>query len=195
VERLNVKKDTFVFREGDQGDAAYVVDLGAIAIVKAIDGEAMRLATVRQGGMFGEMAILDVSPRMAGAQAIEDTTLIVVPRHAIESKLGKSDPSLRTVFRVLVQNLRNVHHAYIKRPRSTQDFLNLIEYNLTSLSAYMDKTEDRALAESARSPMPSIASALLDLKRTFDGHADRRGSVLEEAELTVPRKRDKSPGN
>jgi CRP-like cAMP-binding protein len=194
MERLNVKKDAFVFSEGDQGDAAYVVDLGSIAIVKSVDGQAVRLATVRIGGMFGEMAILDGSPRMASAQAIEDSTLIVVPRHAIESKLGKSEPALRTVFRVLVQNLRNVHHAYIKRPRSTQDFLNLMEFNLTSLGAYMDKSEDRALADATRGPMRSIAMALLDLRRLFDGHADRRSSVLEEAELVVPRKQAKQGG-
>jgi hypothetical protein len=71
---------------------------------------------------FGEMAILDGSPRMASAQALEETTLIVVPRQALDSKLNKSDPSLRTVFRVLVQNLRNVHHAYIRRPRRSRDF-------------------------------------------------------------------------
>ena len=192
MERLNVKKDILVFREGDQGDAAYIVDLGSIAIVKTVENEALRLATVNQGGMFGEMAILDGSPRMASAQALEDSTLVVVPRRAIDAKLEKSDPSLRTVFRVLVQNLRNVHHAYIKRPRSTQDFINLIEYNLTSLGAYMDKTEDRKLADAAQIPIRTISSALKDLKRQFYGHADRRGSVLNEAELVVPRAKVKA---
>jgi len=192
MEQINVKKDAFVFREGDKGDAAYVVDLGSIAIIKTVAGEEMRLATVKEGGMFGEMAILDGSPRMASAQAIEDSTLIVVPGRTIDSKLNKSDPSLRTVFRVLVQNLRNVHHAYIKRPRSTRDFLNLIEYNLTSLGAYMDKTEDHVLADSAQAPIRSIAMALTDLKRVLHGHADRRESILYEAELVVPRNKPKA---
>lgn len=194
MEKLTVKKGAFVFREGDGGDAAYVVDHGSIAIVKSVEGTEMRLATVGLGGLFGEMAILDGSPRMASAQALEDTVLIVVPREAIDAKLNRSDPSLRTVFRVLVQNLRNVHHAYIKRPRSAQDFLNLIEYNLASLAAYMDKTEDRGLAADTRTPMLAIQSALLDLKRRFAGHADRRSSVLHEAEMVVPRARRKEAG-
>ena len=187
MERLNVKKDAFVFQEGDRGDAAYVVDLGSIAIIKAVENETMRLATVGHGGMFGEMAILDGSPRMASARALEDSILVVVPRQVIDSKLNKSDPSLGTIFRVLVQNLRNVHHAYIKRPRSTQDFINLIEYNLVSLGAYMDKTEDRGLADAAQAPIRTISAALKDIKRQFQGHADRRESVLHEAELVVPR--------
>jgi hypothetical protein len=96
MERLNVKKDTFVFREGDAGDAAYVVDLGSIAIIKTVEGSDMRLATVNQGGMFGEMAILDGSPRMASAQAIEDSTLIVVLRHVSNrNSVGPIRPCVR----------------------------------------------------------------------------------------------------
>lgn len=194
MEKLNVKKDAYVFREGDEGDAAYVIDSGSIAIIKSFEGGEMRLATVGLGGLFGEMAILDGSPRMASAQALEDTILIVVPRQALDSKLNKSDPSLRTVFRVLVQNLRNVHHAYIKRPRSSEDFLNLIEYNLASLASYMGKTEDRELAADTRPSLLVIQSALLDLKRRFAGHPDRRSSVLHEAEMVVPRAKSKDVG-
>lgn len=192
MERLNVKKDAFVFREGDVGKAAYVVDAGSVAIIKAVEGTEMRLATVGLGGLFGEMAILDGSPRMASARALEDSILVVVPRQTIDSKLNKSDPSLGTIFRVLVQNLRNVHHAYIKRPRSAQDFLNLIEYNLSSLAAYMDKTEDRELAAATKTSLMAIQLALNDLKRQFAGHPDRRGSVLHEAEMVVPRMRPKA---
>lgn len=194
MEKLDVKKDAFIFREGDAGDAAYVIDAGSVAIVKTIEGTEVRLATVGLGGMFGEMAILDGSPRMAGAQALEDSILVVVPRRVIDSKLNKSDPSLRTVFRVLVQNLRNVHHAYIKRPRSAQDFLNLIEFNTASLSAYMNKTEDRELAAATKTSLLAIQSALLDLKRRFAGHPDRRSSVLHEAEMVVPRAGPKAVG-
>lgn len=192
MERLNVKKDTFIFREGDKGDAAYVVDAGSVAIVKTVEGTEMRLATVGLGGMFGEMAILDGSPRMAGAQALEDSILVVVPRRTIDAKLSKSDPSLGTIFRVLVQNLRNVHHAYIKRARGAEDFLNLIEYNLASLSAYMSKTEDRDLAAATKTSLMAIQLALNDLKRQFAGHEDQRGSVLHEAEMVVPRMRPKA---
>ncbi|MCC7016671.1 MAG: cyclic nucleotide-binding domain-containing protein [Rhodospirillales bacterium] len=194
MEKLTVQKDAYVFREGDEGDAAYVIDSGSIAIIKSVEGTEMRLATVGLGGLFGEMAILDGSPRMASAQALEETILIVVPRQALDSKLSKSDPSLRTVFRVLVQNLRNVHHAYIRRPRSSRDFLNLIEFNLASLTAYMDKTDDRELAADTRPSMLAIQSALLDLKHRFAGHADRRSSVLHEAEMVVPRARPKAMG-
>ncbi len=187
MEKINVKKHAFVFREGEAGDAAYVVESGSVAIVKSVEGSEMRLATVALGGLFGEMAIIDGSSRMASAQTLEDSTLVVVPRNAIESKLNKADPSLRSVFRVLVQNLRNVHHAYIKRPRSTQDFLNLIEYNVSSLAAYMNKSEDRELAAATAMSLRAMQSGLLELRRKFEGHPDKRSSVLHEAEMIIPR--------
>ena len=191
MDKITVKTNAFIFHEGEAGDAAYVVESGSVAIVKTIEGTAMRLATVTQGGLFGEMAIIDGSPRMADAQAIEDSILVVVPRQAIDSKLSIADPSLKAVFRVLVQNLRNVHHAYIKRPRSTQDFLNLIEYNVSSLAAYMNKSEDRELAAATAMPLRAIESALLELRRKFEGHPDRRSSALHEAEMVIPRMRPK----
>ena len=191
MDTINVKKNVFIFREGEMGNAAYVVNSGSVAILKTVEGTEMRLATVKHGGMFGEMAILDGSSRMASAQALEDSILVVVSRHVLDSKLNKSDPSLRTVFRVLVQNLRNVHHAYIKRPRSSQDFINLIEYNISSLAAYMDKPENRELAVATRMSRKAIQSALNDLKRQFAGHPDRRSSVLHEAEMIIPRMRPK----
>lgn len=194
MEKLNVKKGAHIFREDDAGDAAYVVNAGSVAIVKTIEGTEMRLATIGLGGLFGEMAILDGSPRMASAQALEDSILVVVPRLTLEAKLQKSDPSLRSIFRTLLQNLRNVHHSYMKRPRSARDFLNLIEFNAASLSAYMDKNEDRDLSAGAKTPLMAIQSALLDLKRRFAGHPDRRSSVLHESELVVPRARPKAEG-
>ena len=71
MDKIAVKKNTFIFREGEAGDAAYVVETGSVAIVKTIEGTAMRLATIGLGGLFGEMAILDGSPRMASARALD----------------------------------------------------------------------------------------------------------------------------
>ncbi|MCH8884129.1 MAG: cyclic nucleotide-binding domain-containing protein, partial [SAR324 cluster bacterium] len=42
---------------------------GSIGIVKEVEGETIRLATLNGGELFGEMAIIDDSPRMADAVA------------------------------------------------------------------------------------------------------------------------------
>ncbi len=186
MEKRSVKKGEIVFKEGDAGDAAFVVEVGSVAIVKNVEGTDVRLTTVGAGELFGEMAILDGSPRMASATALEESLLLVVPRGVLDSKFRKSDPFLQTLVRILVSNLRNVHHIYMKRPRSAQDFLGAIGFHVANLGAYLGKAENRALAAAAEPQLAAIQSALLELKAVFAGHRDRRASVLTEAELIVP---------
>lgn len=186
MEKRSVKKGERVFAEGDAGDAAFVVEVGSFAIIKNIEGTDMRLATVGPGGLFGEMAILDGSPRMARAEALEESLLLVVPRGVLDAKFRKSDPFLQTLVRILVSNLRSVHHVYMKRPRSSQDFLNSLSFNATSLAVYLEKLEDPELMDAAGPPLAAVQASVLELKQLFAGHRDRRASVLNEAEMVVP---------
>jgi CRP-like cAMP-binding protein len=58
----------FVFREGDPGDAWYVVYDGEVEVTKQTgDGERV-IALLGKRACFGEMAILDGSPRSAGVR-------------------------------------------------------------------------------------------------------------------------------
>lgn len=68
-----------IFAEGDPGTEMYVVMAGLVRILK---GD-VELAQVTKGGHFGEMAIMDKSPRSAAAEAQAPTTLIVVGRRPL----------------------------------------------------------------------------------------------------------------
>jgi len=69
---------------------------GKVELVKrARDGSEQKLAVVRAGETFGEMALLNQSPRSASARAIEPTTLLELSRAAFESMLGKETFAVR----------------------------------------------------------------------------------------------------
>jgi CRP/FNR family cyclic AMP-dependent transcriptional regulator len=81
LDRLTLQSGDFVFKEGDKGNKAYVVQDGSIEIVvKNGEGEDVVLGMVDKGGIFGEMALIDDQPRMATARAAAGTTLIVINR-------------------------------------------------------------------------------------------------------------------
>lgn len=98
----------FVFREGDLGVDAYIVESGALEIRKAAPGnpEGLVPGVLERGAVFGEMALVDDSPRMACAICTEDTILRVIPVDVFETKLQKTDPFIRGLIRVLVRNAR-----------------------------------------------------------------------------------------
>ena len=65
----------FIFREGEQGNIAYVVESGVVELVKFTGEDYVTLSEITAGTLFGEMAIIDGSPRSASARAKEECTL------------------------------------------------------------------------------------------------------------------------
>jgi len=65
-----------VFREGDSGDCMFAVVSGSVDII--IEGRT--LETVVEGGVFGEMALVEDRPRLGMAVARTDAELIRIDR-------------------------------------------------------------------------------------------------------------------
>ncbi len=104
--RLKFDAKTAIFREGDPGDRAYVVEAGEVAIVRNVDGKAQVIGTIGKGGMFGEMALIDGEPRMAAAIATRETTCFAITRDVMLKKLEGADPFIKALTRVLVRSVR-----------------------------------------------------------------------------------------
>jgi len=98
-----VDADTLLFSEGDPGDRFYVVVRGAVELTRADDGGLERLAVLREGQAFGEMALLDDVPRPATARVTESSYLIGVTREAFLDTVGGDTMASR-----LLRNLSKV---------------------------------------------------------------------------------------
>jgi len=84
--------ETVIFREGDAGDAIYVIARGRVRISRQISGGEEAFAFLGAGEIFGEMALLDPgSGRSADARAHEDAVVLELPRARFEA-LEASDP-------------------------------------------------------------------------------------------------------
>ncbi len=108
LQRQTYQAGDLIFKEGDEGNLAYVVQSGEVEIVKDIDGVQTVLGTVGQGGIFGEMALIDSKPRMAMARCSKGSTIILVSRGMFEEKLSKSDPFIRGLLNILVNHIREI---------------------------------------------------------------------------------------
>ena len=76
VEQVDFQPGATIFSENDKGDALYVVHSGTVRIwVLDEDAEPVTLTELKEGGFFGELAVLDRGPRSTNASAIDSTTL------------------------------------------------------------------------------------------------------------------------
>ena len=72
AELVSVEQGGFFFSEGDLADAVYVLEQGQAVVLKTWRGHSYRLNILHAGDCFGEMAIIDMTPRSAAVEAIED---------------------------------------------------------------------------------------------------------------------------
>lgn len=186
MEKQKVEKGRPIFREGESGDAAYIIDSGRVEITRGAAGAGVRLATLGPGELFGEMAIIDGAPRMANATALENCVLTAIPRRALAAKIAKNDTVVQTLIRILVTNLRGVHELYVRRPRSCHDSVKALEFNAGHLRRYMEIVPDRALAADVLPQLDAIDAAIAALKNRLAGHADKRSNAFQESDLQVP---------
>lgn len=100
-----------IFAEGDLGMAVYIVIEGSVAIEKKQgDGEVV-LARVGPGSHFGELALIDHSPRFASAVAGEKTLLLIMYRAYFESLLE----SHNALSSRILHNLLALMTRYVRR--------------------------------------------------------------------------------
>src|SRR5690242_11506615 len=83
-----------VYRAGDPGDAMFVVASGTIAVrLHSPDGDAVDMAAVRTGTLFGHLELFDGGVRSTDAIAVA-TSRVVVIGAAAATRLFASSPEL-----------------------------------------------------------------------------------------------------
>ena len=97
-DEIPVSKGAVIFRQGDPGDSMFIIEKGLVQIVLASEGQEAPVAVLEAGDFFGELSLLSDAPRTATAQALEDSTLLVV-RRAVFAMMMQDD--LGIVFRML----------------------------------------------------------------------------------------------
>ena len=90
-------KGSLIFREGDFGDAACIVESGILEVFKKDVSGDVRISEVRPGGLVGEMSLIDRGPRSASIRAVSDARVILLQRDRYEH-LKKTDPALILVL-------------------------------------------------------------------------------------------------
>lgn len=108
-----------IFREGDPGDCAYIIEKGIVQIFVHNEDGTLPLSTLGPGDIFGEMAIIDGLPRSATALAMEDCTLSIVSKDQVNHRIETLDPIVRLLISILVKRVRNTNQIVIQNISQT----------------------------------------------------------------------------
>lgn len=107
--QTSVKARGVVCREGEPGDALFIVISGKLKVTaQSGDGKELILAILEDGETFSEMSLLDGQPRSASVTAVQDTQLLVIKRPDFLAYLEQHPRVSITLLVILSSRLREM---------------------------------------------------------------------------------------
>ncbi len=108
--RQRYRKSEVIFEEGSTGSEMFLIHSGRVLLsVRYNETRQIPMVVLNPGDFFGEMALVDDSPRSATASAIEDDTeLIIIDRTRFLFMVRQQPEFALSLMHTLCQRLRDM---------------------------------------------------------------------------------------
>lgn len=163
IGRANYRPGDYIVVEGEPGLNFYVVERGEVEVLRERREEPTQImAVLGPGEFFGEMALIDNSPRIASVRARTAVEVLVMGKEVFSQLSGALAP-----FRNLLAQALRWRRPRLN-PRLTQSWAAL---ERAPLATFMEQVPEHRL---------SSADAFEEAVRLFDRHAVEWLCVLDE---------------
>jgi len=120
VSQRQFKKGQVIFRAGDPGGLAYVIQKGTVHVsIKDANNETVVLDIADEGGLIGMSSLLAGENHQTTAMAMEDTTAIEIDRNDIIALLSTKPMAGLDMLTIVEKHLRAAHE--LMRTRVTRN--------------------------------------------------------------------------
>ena len=107
VTRRSAPRGSTIMATGDQIDSLYIVISGRLKVMMGdAEGKEVILSLIGPGEFFGEMGLIDDSPRSASVVTIEPCELLLITKRDFKKCLAENFEMSMAVMRGLVHRLR-----------------------------------------------------------------------------------------
>ncbi len=125
--KIHFKEGDIIFEEGEEDcNEMYVIDSGRVNIIKKIGDTEATLATLDEGGFFGEMSLITGNKRSASAIAHANCKLHTMDKETFELNLSNDKNFTRQILETLAHRLEetdtNLKHHIQRSARLSEVF-------------------------------------------------------------------------
>ena len=112
--RQKYRRSEVIFEEGSTGGEMYLIHSGRVLLsVRQNETQQVPLVVLSPGDFFGEMALVDDSPRSATASAVEDDTELIIMDRARFLFMVRQQPEFAlSLLHTLCQRLREMDKRF-----------------------------------------------------------------------------------
>jgi CRP-like cAMP-binding protein len=96
-----------IFREGEEGTSAYLLEEGRVRLIKRVRGVERSLMVLKPGDLFGESALLAGAPRSSTAIALTSTLALSLDQGTLQNLLERNPVVAGRLVKQLVRRLRD----------------------------------------------------------------------------------------
>jgi signal transduction histidine kinase len=184
AQKLSFPAGHVIFREGDPGDALYIIEEGRVEI-SALIGNRGRcvFSHFGPGEYFGEMSVVDSRPRSATAVAEIPTAVSMIPRDQVWQTFAKSPKLLLSMVQEFSLRMREFNRLYLheviqqERLALVGRFAQSIVHDFTNPLGNIGFAAELAAADDATEEERSEANATI--RKQVDRLSDMIGELLE----------------
>jgi len=126
IDRELFSRGSKIFRDGEPGNCAYLIEKGSVEISAHRKGKKFVLATLNEGELLGEMALIDDNVRSATATALEETEVVVISLDYLKNKFDQADPMLKLLLNVILGRFRATQRKFLGRSTGQECFTDQI---------------------------------------------------------------------
>ena len=103
LQELTFMEGSEIVKKSEIGNCMYIIYSGSVLVH---DGD-VKLAELKEGNFFGELALLDSEPRSASVTALEDSLLLRIDQEAFYEIMADRSEVIREIMKILCERLRN----------------------------------------------------------------------------------------
>lgn len=122
---VTAKKDEQLIKEGEPGDAMYIINYGVARVYTESNGSELNLALLRGGNYFGEWSLLKDSPRAASVAAVTQMEMVRLGREEFLDFIKKY-PDARKNIDLEAQERKNRTEFARNVPESSHDVQTIL---------------------------------------------------------------------
>jgi len=108
------KDGVIIVRQGDVGECMYVIQSGQVEVRKETHGIERKLAMLGEGGIFGEMALLDKEVRSATVRALGEARILTVDKRTFIRWMSEDPTVAFRVVEMMSKRIRELSEELVK---------------------------------------------------------------------------------
>ena len=106
-ETLSYRAGERLFEAGDDGDSAFIILSGGVDVILTVAAGEVTVNQLKQGEIFGEIAVLTNQPRTSAIQASSELDVLRLDRQTITNLVREFPDIALEIIRVLADRLRD----------------------------------------------------------------------------------------